>query len=152
MYWTWCWVLEKQQQQQQQTIPPQNPFSLLPCTFFPLNSMCFFLMSTCTQCLVFPAPSPTLFCRKVRGIAFATDFLPRAKPTRAWWFGAPQGYLISPICTLIDKGPWGTVNLTGTGPAWQTLPCVLDIPPKRSGGREAAVPGSSPGCNWHHEA
>ena len=90
-------------------IPPQNPFSLLPCTFFPLKlKMCFFLMCTCTQCLVFPAPSLSLFCRKVRKIAFATDFLPQAKPTRAWWFGAPQGYLISPICTLIDTGPWGT--------------------------------------------
>lgn len=72
--------------------PPSK--SILPSSlyfFSPKLKTCFFLMRTCTQCLVFPAPSLTLFCRKVRGIAFATDFLPRAKPTKSLVIWRPPG-------------------------------------------------------------
>ena len=148
--WAWCWVLGKRNL----PIPPQNPFFLLPCTFFPLNSKC--ASSLCAPALnVWSFRLHLLLCFVERSeeLLLQQIFCLGQSLQRAWWFGAPQGYLISPICTLIDKGPQGTVNLTSTDPAFtmtgftMCLPCVLDIPPKRSGGREAAAPGSSPGCN-----
>lgn len=135
----------------------KSTLSLLPRTLPPKPlKVCFYLiMRTFTQSLVFPTPSLTLFCRKVRGTAFATNFLPRAKPTKVWWFGAPQGYPVSPIPTLWwIRGPEGQSEPDSywTQPEWKTWPCVLDSSHKGSGEREAAAPGRSPWCNWPHEA
>lgn len=132
MYQASCQALE------QNNATKTNKKSHAP--FFPLNHfyVCFCLMLTFTQSLVFPIPSLLLFGKEV-GNCFCNKFLVLGKAHQSLVIWRPPGVPDQPhSCSMMDKGPRQRVRLAVTLPSPNDrlyhVPRIFSYGTRRRGG------------------